>query len=392
MSTYDSLKKRTMVPSIVASLNFASFEKLPPSPTPPNYLKPIPHFSETNHLNINPGYISEKSVTTSNALQSCLDKGIASFKKQFNKRFGLALVDLTGDKLYSPEFAQYNSYRAIYGASQSKTGALLGAHQLRYDLRRLAAEFKKKNNQDINAFKAQAIQTFAPGIHGAKLHDKFVISTSPEGFKVDFTEGFKKEFIQMMRISNNRIASKVIDKVGFNYINSTLWQLGIYDKSRGGGLWVGRGYAGGKYWHRDPVSNLSHGINPFSLARLMTLLAQKRLVSEDASESMLTYLSNTRFRIKFVKGLIRLGVVVNKPHKDPTKRAVVYRKSGTMKGGHRFSHDATLILRTVCADKACKKTKDLRYVATGASELQATWSMWLFGQKMDYCIRKNNGV
>ena len=375
-----------------AAADYDEFPSMDPVPKPPDWVQLRSHYSLIKPMNLNPGFVTKKGFQAHKGLQACVDERLAGLKRRFGKNIGVALVDLTGDKIREPEFAQYNSWQSMYGASQSKTGALLAAHQLLFDLQKMAEE---TGETDIGKFTAAAAARFAPEVPRYRLKDKFDLTVKGGRIHVAFSRAFKDEFVQMIRISNNRIASRVILKLGFNYIASVLWQTGIYDPARGGGLWVGRAYAGGKYWHRDPVGNQSHGISPFSMARYMTLLAQGRLVSPEQSISMREYLSNTRFRIKFVRSLIRIGLSVNKDNpgqKNPAKRAVVFRKSGTMKGSHRISHDATIILRTVCRDKACKESVKLRYVATGASQHGAVSSMPSMGQKLDECIRRNNGV
>ena len=422
------MPKILLMPSLVANLSYSGYEKLPIPPAPPSYMKLVEHFTHEKEANQNPGFYAKNGVNRSPDLQGCLDKRMASFKKIHGNNIALALVDLTDDKMLAPDFAGYNSTLAMYGASQSKMGALLAAHQMRYDVEQLGqklANVEKMVNADaeganqvasdqsstitsamvaasslsIEELIKVAKKSFGTGNLNFKLRDKFDFSGEGEHIKVAISKQFAKEIDQMMRISNNYSATVVIKKLGFNYINSVLWQTGIYDIKRGGGLWVGRSYAGGKYWHRDPVANLSHGTNPVSLAKYLTLMGQRRLVSEQDSKSIEVFLSNTRFRIKFVKGLMGFGLKVNnyaKGIKDDTKKATVFRKSGTMNGSHRYSHDATFVERYVCLDtkksSMCQKKKQIRYVAVGASQLKATYDMWRLGQAMDRCIRDNNGI
>lgn len=372
------------------------FDALSKVPDPPAFLTFLPHVPGQETLNLNPGFYSEKSVYVKDSLQSCLDTGLKKMGAgQPKGRYGLAVVDLTGDKVMKPEFAHINSEEAMYGASQSKTGALIAAHQLLFDARALYQKLKEQGKGDLATLKAQVKEIYAKDNPWHDFDLMFQFDPKNPEKPLEFKESFHNDFDQMMRISNNWIASKVIKTVGFNFINSTLWQMGIYDPSRGGGLWVGRAYGGGQMWHRDPVANLSHGINPLSLAKAMTLIAQYRMINKEMSQSILRHLANTRFRIKFVKGLIRLGLKVNRDGdslKDPTKKAEVYRKSGTMKGSNPISHDATIVKRTVCKDKECKTTENLRYVATGASRNSMTPWMWRFGQLLDRCVRENNGI
>ncbi len=391
--------KFLLMPAVVMNLNVAAFDSLPQPDEPPAYLKLIEHFHLEKNMNQNPGFYKSTGVDTAMTLQGCLDKELAVSKKRYEKNFGIALVDLSGKKLEKPEYAGYNSTIAMYGASQSKMGALLAIHQLRYDIEKLGQKLaSEKTGAEpflMEELIAAARSSFGGGNSLFKIKDKFSFSGSGKDIKVQLSEKMKKELIQMMRISNNYVASVVIKKIGFNYINSVLWQSGIYDKNRGGGLWVGRAYAGGKFWHRDPVAKLSHGTNSLSMVKYMTLLEQGRLVSPKDSESIKYFLSDTRFRIKFVRGIMDLGLKVNnyaKAVKDPTRKATIWRKSGTMKGSHRISHDAILVERQVCKDKECNNKVLLRYAAAGVSQYAAVRGMRLWGKQLDRCIQKNNGI
>lgn len=374
---------------------YCGFPKLETSEKKPTFLRFVKHFSD-KELNANPGFLTPKSFTTDSNLQKCVNESFVELKQKYGTSFGVALVDLTGEKLQNPQFAEYNSTKSMYGASQSKAAALLAAHQMLFDVRAMVADLYTKQVQNLNHIKAEVIKQLTLGKGGVSLDDKFAFKKAPEGYHVLFLDKFKYEMDQMMRVSNNTMASLVIKKLGFNYINSVMWQLGLYDPGHGGGLWLGRGY--GKpagYWHRDPVGNFSHGINPLAMAKYLTLMTQERLVSPELSRSLKTFLANTKFPIKFVLGLKNLGLKVNKEglnENDPTKKALVFRKSGSMGQPLPVSHDATLIYRTVCTDNTCGEKKEIRYVATGASKGHATKSMWLIGQKLDQCIRKNNGL
>ena len=158
-------------------------------------------------------------------------------------------------------------------------------------------------------------------------------------------DGFRETLTQMCRVSSNQCASAAIQKVGFPYIASVLWQSGLYDPERGGGLWVGKAYGGqNDYWHRDPVKNLSHGANARSLATLLTLLAQDRLVDAKSSAEMKEILGNPGLHHKFVRGL-------------DSRPSTICRKSGSWSHWHG---DAAIVTR---ADK--------RYVAVALCESDA---------------------
>ena len=77
-----------------------------------------------------------------------------------------------------------------------------------------------------------------------------------------YTADLKNMFTRMIRFSSNVDASRVIQKVGFDYVSKVLLgpKYRFYDPSQNGGLWLGKGYGGpDDYWMRDPIHHLSHG-------------------------------------------------------------------------------------------------------------------------------------
>lgn len=207
-------------------------------------------------------------------------------------KFSVAIVDL--DDPTAPHLAEVDGRRMIYAASIPKIAVLYAAFQAR-----------KEGRLEIDA-------------------------------------AFHETLTQMCRVSSNVAASAAIRKVGFPYIASVLWQSGLYDPRLGGGLWVGKAYGGANdYWHRDPVANLSHGATAVSLARLLTLLAQDKLVDAKSSAEMREILGNPGLHHKFVRGL-------------DSRPSTICRKSGSWSQWHG---DAALVQRD-----------DRRYVAVALCE------------------------
>jgi beta-lactamase class A len=147
---------------------------------------------------------------------------------------------------------------------------------------------------------------------------------------LEYTADLKGMFTRMIRFSSNVDASKVIQKVGFEYISKVLLgkKYRFYDPLQNGGLWLGKGYGGpADYWKRDPIHHLSHGATTWQVARFFMLLDQGLLVSPKYSEEMKEILSKPGVHHKFVKGLEGLG-------------CEIYRKSGTWS---KFHADGALI-------------------------------------------------
>jgi beta-lactamase class A len=92
-----------------------------------------------------------------------------------------------------------------------------------------------------------------------------------------------------------------------------------------GGLWVGKEYAQGAAFERDPLHHLSHGATAMQVARFYYMLESGELVNRKLSREMKRMLGNPGIHHKFVRGLAdRPGVKI-------------YRKSGSWQQWHADS-------------------------------------------------------
>jgi len=157
----------------------------------------------------------------------------------------------------------------------------------------------------------------------------------------------------MIRHSSNRAATQIMHRVGKESIAEVLVspRYRLYDPQHNGGLWVGKDYAKGGLWRRDPLRNLSHAATAMQVARFYYLLETGQLVSPEHSEKMKEILADTQLRHKFAKALIEL---------DPD--AKLYRKSGSW--------------RTYHSDSVLVKDVDRAYIAVALIN-HADGSRWL---------------
>ncbi len=143
----------------------------------------------------------------------------------------------------------------------------------------------------------------------------------------------RQQMSDMIRVSSNRAATAVLDKIGRRYLSDLLQsrRYHFYDPDMNGGLWVGKPYATGGAYHRDPLHNISHGATAFQVARFYYLLETGQLVSPEYSRQMKQILGNPGIHHKFVKGL-------ENAHPD----ARIFRKSGSWR---HFHSDSAIVER-----------------------------------------------
>jgi beta-lactamase class A len=192
-------------------------------------------------------------------------------------RLALALADVTDPD--HPRLAMVNGHEMFYAASLPKVAILLGA--------------------------AVALE---------------------EG-RLDMDPALEQDLHDMIRVSCNDCASRVLDRVGRQQLLDILQSpdYHFYDPELGGGLWVGKPYGPEPAYRRDPIDNQSHGATAYQAARFYYLLETGELVSPGQSELMLAALAEPGINHKFVRGL------------DGHGEFDLYRKSGSWRAYHADS-------------------------------------------------------
>ncbi|HNP35148.1 MAG TPA: serine hydrolase [Woeseiaceae bacterium] len=190
------------------------------------------------------------------------------------KKMAIGLVDMSGD---TPRFARVNGNKMMYAASLPKIAVLVAAY--------------------------------------ASFEDGSLVET----------EAYRKDLGDMIRVSSNSAATRMIDAVGMKKIQDVMKdpEYGFYDEKRGGGLWVGKRFASAGPRVGDPMHNISHGATATQVCRVFYLLATEKLVSPERSRMMLEDLSDPHLHHKFVSQI-----------EERAPDAKMYRKSGTWKQWH----------------------------------------------------------
>ncbi len=132
---------------------------------------------------------------------------------------------------------------------------------------------------------------------------------------------------RMIRVSSNADATYMLNRVGKRRVNAILQsdRFRLYDPLVNGGLWVGKEYAQGAAFERDPLHHLSHGATAMQVARFYYMLESGELVNPKLTREMKRMLGHPGIHHKFVRGLAdRPGVKI-------------YRKSGSWQQWHADS-------------------------------------------------------
>jgi hypothetical protein len=239
-----------------------------------------------------------------------------------------------------------------------------------------------------------------PSVHGSPLPETPAVREYIRRDGEDLREvrklAFAERLFLMIDESDNAAAHSCIEKVGFFYIHSAIWQSGFYSPARGGGLWEASTHDVHKVrWVLPPVPKGDPNsdfvsANASSIAAMLTLIEQKRLVNADACAAM-KYLTDKRkagvprgshTRSYFLEGLQKLFTMDE-----------FHSKLGI--GSHL--NDAAIVVRTVKPDPAdSTKDRQIRYAAAGFDDPSPLNGRGFQLEKLivelDKCIRENNGL
>ncbi len=142
------------------------------------------------------------------------------------------------------------------------------------------------------------------------------------------TDELVADLTNMISHSNNTSATRFINLVGFKKIANVLTdpRYMLYDQEHGGGLWVGKRYAGAGDRNPDPMKGLSHAATAEEVCSFYYMMAMGKLVSPERSAEMLSIMDDPALHHKFVSALDQIA-----------PDAKVYRKSGTWSNYHSDS-------------------------------------------------------
>lgn len=142
------------------------------------------------------------------------------------------------------------------------------------------------------------------------------------------TKEVRNDMRLMISKSNNQASTRMIDRIGYEKIESVLRgpKTKLYDEEVGGGLWVGKRYASGGQRYPDPIKGLSHAATTKQVCSFYYQLVMGNLINVQRSKEMLEIMKDPALHHKFVNTLDRVA-----PQAD------IYRKSGSWKNYHSDS-------------------------------------------------------
>ncbi len=154
-----------------------------------------------------------------------------------------------------------------------------------FDVNSGVITFKGSNLILVDTTTSPKPPDLSPGVKNYLAHTK-------ENLKEVRKLTFAERLFLMIDESDGAAAHACIENVSFLYIHSSLWQADFYRPERGGGLWEGSTHdLPGFRWQKPPVPKGNPkadfvSANVASVAALLTLMEQGRLVNAAASASM----------------------------------------------------------------------------------------------------------
>jgi beta-lactamase class A len=145
------------------------------------------------------------------------------------------------------------------------------------------------------------------------------------------SESLRTDMRQMIARSDNDAATRILDMLGYEKIESVLTdpKYRLYDEEFGGGLWVGKRYAKTGKRYPDPIHGISHAATVTQVCRFYYMLAYGQLVNYERSKEMLEIMKDPELHHKFVNSLQTIA-----------PKAKLFRKSGSWE---KFHSDSILV-------------------------------------------------
>jgi hypothetical protein len=202
---------------------------------------------------------------------------------------------------------------------------------------------------------------------------------------------FAERLFLLLDVSDDAAAHSCIEDIGFEYIASILWQSDIYSVQRGGGLWEASTHDNPfrKRWIKPPVPRSNPrtdfvSATACSVAAVLTLIEQDRLVNRDACAAMKHLLS------KMKTGVVRGSHTRSYFLEGLQQRPLALDRLHSKLGIGDFRNDAAIVARTV-SDSG--PTKQICYVAAGFDDpVPDTPNLHALIVALDKCILENNGL
>lgn len=439
-----------------------------------------PFFTLPGYLRLDGGIIKDKREKDADppGLQDLVDEFLSKDEEKVQKKkksaaeslsnLRFALVDMT-ENILLPKFAGHRETEQGGLGSMAKTGVMLAAFQLKFDLEMLAKRHSLGTAEELfaaaRALWAQSqIQSDTPIIKelhadnrklelvdklvrasgeafpiplpknadAPKLEKIFDVVQNGSGVKLEFKGSdlvqvgkagapdtnksiedyvhaggsslkevekltFAERMMLMLDESDNPASHTCITDIGFCYIGSCLWQYGIYDPNRGGGIWEGGSHLN-LNWHKSfvPQPNPKTRSEPdfqnstaVSAVTLFTLMGQRQLVTEEASLAM-----------RGLTSKMKSGLTIRNPQTGQSFPVTSYTRSFFFEslpfpvsvvcsklGIGNFNNDVILVARR-------DRGKILRYAAAGFDEPLHFNGKLLHELilELDKCIQQNNGL
>lgn len=263
-----------LVPSLFFALFFSASQILAQGPLA---FASIPAFSYTADYDL-PPLLNCADEQFQDDLEAVILKNPIWKKLASENKLAVGLVDLSD--MRDIRFAEINGDQMMYAASLPKIAVLL---------------------------------TAMDALESGELKD------TPE---------VRKDMRLMISKSDNHASTRMIDRLGYDKIEAVLTsdRYKLYDKEKGGGLWVGKRYAASGNKNPDPLKGLSHAATASQISRFYYLMLQGKLVCRERSQEMMECMVDPQLHHKFVNTLNKIA-----------PEAKLFRKSGSWRTFHSDS-------------------------------------------------------
>lgn len=277
-------------------------------------------FGWTNKVNLNPTAFSPAQMTR-------LRGTVPNFDEM-----GIALVDIGKNSTFA--YAS-NFTKTGFAASLPKIVVMYAAFYLQDRLKALRGTFGSSSLAQIEAKLRKDWKPILKAALPRSAGDFPDITAIFASNSFDFKPGFRNDLDAMMKKSDNWAAGRCIHRIGYDYINASVIQGGMYSVADKSGFWLA-----GDYVPQDHKSNRDGATIPGlgttqaasakAAAILLVNLARNDLINAMASSEMKAVMSNAYSWVRYKMEATHPSVTV-------------YGKLGLMKGAKGSTHDCAIV-------------------------------------------------
>jgi hypothetical protein len=196
--------------------------------------------------------------------------------------------------------------------SIAKVGILVAAFRLRHQLRLATEDIEATKTADVidavTKYWDERVRQAFPG-YGADFPNLKKLIKEGDAKKIEFSDEIRDTLKKMIAgRGDNASARKLIDLIGFQYLNGALHTEGC-SEAPGKGIWIWKNFGSLRIWKGAPVQYPGQGGSLQALTSLFIELFRWKAIDEEASQEMCEILETAGLWATFSEATYTIGKI-----------------------------------------------------------------------------------